>query len=201
MNRLGWNRVFGGGGSKRLETPDLGVVGVIALGLGIFCIPAVIIGAVLDSEEKKAMKELKEKTETEVVYILSEKEVEEIEHINGVDNYIFNVDDKTLTILANVDTKTEEDVTFAYEFNMTENLFNYFMEYKDKEDIANWTVESRTLPSFNYTYVMDEVVESSKGELTLTYECSEEDVERLNEVIAYSKHNPRPTKQNSSSKR
>lgn len=189
MNRLGYNRVFGGGGGEAGEGLALAIGGVLIVGLAVvvISIPFAVVESINNAKE---IKNTCNETYSELAYVLSEKEVEGIEKVNGVENCVFNLNDNTLTILADVDTVEKDSVTFAYEYQMSESLYQ-LVDKKGKnavkfstDKVADGYVMS---DPDGFKDIVDEVVDVSKGEISLTYECSEEQVKTMEKLVLESK--------------
>lgn len=185
MNRLGYNRVFGGGGNQAGEGIGLAVAGVLIVGAAVLVIsiPFAIVDGIKNSKDiDKACAN----TYVELVQVLSEKEIEGIEKVNEVDNCIFNLDDNTITIIADVDTTQKSSVTFAYEYTMSDELNQMVTTKTNKvvkfstDKVADGYVMT---DADDFKDIVSEVVEVSKGEVSLTYECNEEQVKMLEKLV------------------
>lgn len=168
---------FGEGTTEGLSI-TVGLVLLAGTVFGVAMVPFAIV------DEVKKDKHL-ESSYIELVQVLSEKEVEGILEVNGIENCIFNLNENKLTILADVDTEVKSDVTFAYEYQMTESLYDVLSN--SPTVFGQYSTNNATKGSFSNSMkleeILDEIVETSKGEISFTYECSQEQLDELNKVI------------------
>ena len=168
---------FGEGTTEGLSI-TVGLVLLAGTVFGVAMVPFAIV------DEVKKDKHL-ESSYIELVQVLSEKEVEGILGVNGIENCIFNLNENKLTILADVDTEVKSDVTFAYEYQMTESLYDVLSN--SPTVFGQYSTNNATKGSFSNSMkleeILDEIVETSKGEISFTYECSQEQLDELNKVI------------------
>lgn len=171
------DKVFGEG-----ATEGLGVtVGFFLVGATVMLVAMVPFAIADESKKDKHL----ENAYVELVEVLSQKEISEILEVNGIENCIFNLNENKLTILADVDTTQKSQVTYAYEYQMTDSLYDVLVN--SPTVFGQYSTNKTTSGSFSNSMkleeILDEIVETSKGEVSLTYECSEEQLDELNKVI------------------
>ena len=88
--------------------------------LGLLMIP--LNNAVKAREEELA--QIRNNMYCELVQVLSEKEIENVLEVTEIENCVFDLIENKLTVLANVDIKEKNEVILAYEYNMSNDLFD-----------------------------------------------------------------------------